>query len=470
MKEIIILMFLFVSVTANCDPIQSKVHAARTAKDNASETKLPLLNLPLLKGKTNVIYLIGDGMGVAATSAYRYYNNTSNNKVVNKTIFDEMLVGMSSTYPDDEVANVTDSAAAATALATSVKTYNGAIGVDKQHNNVGSLLDIAKERGYLTGIAVTSQINHATPAAFVAHADSRFSYNQIADQYFDLRIHGKPKVDVLLGGGQEYYIRKDRNLVQEFKDIGYQYQDDINNLNQLTKAPALGLFAPTGMTFALDSAHPLRLAEMTQKALDLLQEKPFFLMLEASQIDWCAHANDVACTMAEMHDMAETMKVIKRFIDANPNTIFVATADHSTGGLSISANGEFNIRGEYMWLSNVVKKIKATGPVIAEKLVTNKAQWMNEWTALTSLPLTPQETQKMQQALDAVTEHKTKEEMMRVQTLALSIIDYYSCTGWTSKGHTGEDVQVFSYGKDKNNFVGAMDNVDIAKKLFTYLK
>lgn len=450
MKKIILCCLLLASATADC----ATKHTA-PSKANA--------------GKTNVIYLIGDGMGVAATSAYRYYSDTSDNKVVDKSIFDEMLVGMASTYPDDEVANVTDSAAAATALATSVKTYNGAIGVDRQHNSVDSLLDAAKKRGYLTGIAVTSQINHATPAAFVAHVDSRHSYDKIADQYLDLRINGKPKVDVMLGGGQQYFIRKDRNLVQEFKDLGYQYQDNIDNLNQLTKVPALGLFAPVGLTPALDSDHPLRLAEMTQKALDLLQEKPFFLMLEASQIDWCAHANDIACTMAEMRDMAETMKVIKRFIDANPNTIFVATADHSTGGLSISANGEYNIRGEYMWLSKVVKKIKASGPVIAAKLVANKAQWQTQWMELTQLPLSPQETQKIQKALDAVSEAKTKEEMLAVQELVLTTIDYYTCTGWTTKGHTGEDVQVYSYGKDKSIFNGAMDNIDIAKKLFHYI-
>ena len=450
MKKIILCCLLLASATADC----ATKHTA-ASKANA--------------GKTNVIYLIGDGMGVAATSAYRYYSDTSDNKVVDKSIFDEMLVGMASTYPDDEVANVTDSAAAATALATSVKTYNGAIGVDRQHNSVDSLLDAAKKRGYLTGIAVTSQINHATPAAFVAHVESRHSYDKIADQYLDLRINGKPKVDVMLGGGQQYFIRKDRNLVQEFKDLGYQYQDNIDNLNQLSKVPALGLFAPVGLTPALDSDHPLRLAEMTQKALDLLQEKPFFLMLEASQIDWCAHANDIACTMAEMRDMAETMKVIKRFIDANPNTIFVATADHSTGGLSISANGEYNIRGEYMWLSKVVKKIKASGPVIAAKLVANKAQWQTQWMELTQLPLSPQETQKIQKALDAVSEAKTKEEMLAVQELVLTTIDYYTCTGWTTKGHTGEDVQVYSYGKDKSIFNGAMDNIDIAKKLFHYI-
>ena len=187
---------------------------------------------------TNIIFLVGDGMGVSYTSAYRLYQDDPVTPELETTIFDEMLVGMSSTYPDDHN-QVTDSAAAATALATGVKTFNGAIGVNPQHSPVISMLDKAKELGYSTGIAVTCQVNHATPAAFVAHADSRQSYDKIADQYLDLRINGKPKVDLILGGGQEYFIRKDRNLIKEFETLGYSYQADIKDLSKIKKLPAI---------------------------------------------------------------------------------------------------------------------------------------------------------------------------------------------------------------------------------------
>jgi alkaline phosphatase len=415
---------------------------------------------------TNIIFLVGDGMGVAYTGAYRLYQDDLATPELDTTIFDEMLVGMSSTYPNDHN-QVTDSAAAATALAAGVKTFNGAIGVNAQHVPVMSMLDKAKELGYLTGIAVTCQVNHATPAAFVAHADSRQSYEKIADQYVDLRINGKPKVDLILGGGQEYFVRKDRNLIKEFEALSYSYHSDLKDLDKIKKLPSIGLFSKGGLPPALESEHPLRLAEMTEKALVLLHsnsQKPFLLMLEASQIDWCGHANDIACAMGEMRDMAATMKLIKQFIDKNPNTIFVATADHSTGGLSIGA------RGQYQWGAGIVRNIKATAPTIARQLLASKNNWKSVWQSLTQIKLAEDEQRALDAFIVQADENNSEVIVGQVTAQVLAYIDKYSSTGWTTKGHTGEDVQIFSYGKGKSNFEGAMDNTDIAKKLFSYLK
>ena len=432
---------------------------------------LSITAVAALEPRPNIIFLVGDGMGTAYTSAYRLYQDELTTPELETTIFDEMLVGMSSTYPDDH-SLVTDSAAAATALASGVKTFNGAIGVNSQRSPVPSILDKAKELGYLTGIAVTCQVNHATPAAFVAHADSRHSYDGIANQYVDLRINGKPKVDLILGGGQEYFIRKDRNLIKEFEALGYRYEDDFKKLASIKKLPAIGLFAAIGMEPALGSQYPLRLADMTEKALSLLQPstpknqsaKPFFLMLEASQIDWCGHANDIACAMGEMRDMAATMKIIKAFIDKNPNTIFVATADHSTGGLSLGT------KGQYQWNAIVVRNVKATAPQIARKLLASKNNWKIEWQSLTQIKLADDEQKTLDTFITQADEKNGEMIVAQVTTQVLAYIDKYSSTGWTTKGHTGEDVQIFSYGKGHTTFSGAMDNTDIAKKLMAYLK
>jgi len=421
------------------------------------------------KSDTNIIFLVGDGMGAAYTTAYRLYQDDSSTAEVDRTVFDEMLVGMASTYPDDH-SLVTDSAASATALACGVKTFNGAIGVDSQHRPVDSMLDKAKQLGYLTGIAVTSQVNHATPAAFVAHADSRQSYDKIADQYLDLRINGKPKVDLILGGGLDYFIRKDRNLIKEFRTLGYSHESDIKNLSKIKQLPAIGLFASKGMEPALESSNPLRLSQMTEKALQLLQgasknsqPTPFFLLLEASQIDWCGHANDIACAMGEMHDMAVTMKIIKQFIDKNPNTIFVATADHSTGGLSLGA------KNQYQWNAKIVKNIKATAPQISRQLLANKNNWRSVWQTLTQIKLTDDEQKALDSFINQAEENTSVINISQITTQVLTYIDKYTATGWTTKGHTGEDVQIFSYGKDKQNFAGVVDNTDIAKRLMGYL-
>lgn len=427
-------------------------------------------SLAFARQPTSIIFVIADGMAPAYTSAYRYYADDPATAGIETTIFDELLVGMARTYPRDSTL-VTDSAASATALASGVKTYNGAIGVDINQQPLVSILETAKLRRYQTALVATSAINHATPASFVAHVNNRQSYDAIADQYLDQRIQGKPKVDLLLGGGRKYFRRKDRDLVQEFVQEGYRYIGSMDQLDSLTRLPALGLFADDGLVSALDSPHPLALTEMTTKALQLLKGKPFFLLIEASQIDWCGHANDIACAMAEMNDLAQTLKVAKGYVDQHPNTVLVATADHGTGGLSLGAGNH------YEWRVGAIKQIQATAGEIAERLMTNPAHWQTEWLRLTQLTLTPSQSAGMQQLMDKTRELNETHapanlrEIVKngVLTLTLALINEHTHTGWTTHGHTGEDVQIFSYGKRSQAFAGNLNNTDIAQGLFDYL-
>jgi alkaline phosphatase len=270
----------------------------------------------------NIIYMIGDGMGPAYLSAYRYYQDNPATKAVETTIYDELWVGVASTYPDDDTI-VTDSAAGATALATRIKSYNGAISVNHQHQPLTTMLEIAKAKGMHTGVVATSQINHATPASFMAHDKSRKNYNEIADDFVDNKVAGKFVADLMFGGGTKYFTRKDRNLVTEFKQAGFSYADNWQDLTKLSKLPAMALLAPVGLPSALDNPVANPLQTMTEKALQLLtpSEKGFVLMIEGSQIDWCGHANDIACAMAEMDDFAKAIKVAKAYVDSHPDTI-----------------------------------------------------------------------------------------------------------------------------------------------------
>ena len=413
----------------------------------------------------SIIYMIGDGMGPAYTSAYRYYQDDPQTKKVEATIFDHLFVGMASTYPDDKAGVVTDSAAAATALATGVKTYDGAIAVDRGKRPVKTVLEMAREQGYQTAMVVTSPINHATPAAFAAHVDSRKKYTEIANQYIDLRINDKPLVDLLIGGGRSYFDREDRNIMAEFEAQGYKLATSFNDLEKIQTLPAIALLADGGLPWALDSEDNTRLAAMTKKALSLMGKKPFFMMIEGSQIDWCGHINDIACAMAEMHDFAETVKLVKQYIDDNPNTVLVITADHSTGGLSMGVNKE------YLWRPSVIKKVKASAQKITKNLVEAGDQWAPEWEALTGISLSTEEKEKFQKTIDQLMgSPKDKNDVPgKIFGLVAKTISAHSRTGWTTAGHTGVDVQIFSYGKYAKAFSGMMDNTDIAKKIIEYL-
>ncbi len=402
----------------------------------------------------NIIYMIGDGMGPAYTSAYRYYQDDPSTKVVDPTVFDSMLTGMAHTYPDDDTV-VTDSAAGATALATATKSYNGAIAVDTKKEDLKTMLEIAKEKGMTTALVATSQINHATPASFAAHNEARGNYDDIANDYIDNKINGKLPVDLMLGGGTQYFIRDDRNLVNEFVAAGYQYSDNFAQLDQIEQVPAIGLYAAKGLPFALDS-DKARLTKMTKKALSLLEQNnnPFFIMIEGSQIDWCGHANDIACAMAEMNDFAGAISAAKEFIAKNPDTILVVTADHSTGGLTIGA------QGQYKWEADVVKGVKATAGVLAERLMASedmKTQWESE----SGLEYTKEREVLLTQA------KQVGEEALVMAVKKL--ISEASFTGWTTSGHTAIDVQVFAHGAGYEQFIGSQNNTEIATKLISFI-
>jgi alkaline phosphatase len=403
----------------------------------------------------NIIFMIGDGMGPAYTTAYRYYMDDKSTPDVEQTVFDSILVGMARTYPDDKTV-VTDSAAAATALSTGQKTYNGAIAVSTDKKPIKTMLEVAKEKGMTTALVATSQVNHATPASFVAHNDYRRNYDDIANDFVDNRIKGKLPVDLILGGGTEYFIRDDRDIVEEFKKAGYIYTDSLSSLHSLDKLPAIGLFAPKGLPHAIDQ-DPNRLEKMTSKALSLLDkqsDKGFFAMIEGSQIDWCAHSNDIACAMHEMHDFANAIKAVKHYIDSHPDTLLVVTADHSTGGVTLGANGQ------YRWERDVVKGIKGSAEPIAKQLFA--AQDMeNVWVTQTSLAFDKQTQLKLKNAKNI--------DLKALTNTVKQIINEASYTGWTTTGHTAVDVQVFAYGQGAEHFIGGQNNTDIAAKLLEFI-
>lgn len=421
----------------------------------------------------NIIMIIGDGMGPAYTSAYRYYKDDPSTKIIEETVFDRTLVGMSSTYPARISGYVTDSAAGATALATGHKTYNGAIALDVNKKPVETVLERAKKDGKSIGVVVTSQVNHATPAGYLAHNVSRQNYNEIADSYVD----NGWKTDILLGGGWKYFIRKDRNLVAELQAKGVKYIDHYAQLSDLpANKPVLGLFANKGLPWALDDTNKHRLSLMTKAAINHLvaakNPNGFFMLIEGSQIDWGGHGNDIIDAMGEMDDLAKTLEYLEGFVKHHPDTLVVITADHSTGGLSVAANGK------YEWNPNVLRTMQHSANYIAEQLVKHKitakaADQLFNFT-LKQEELSSLIESKKAPKKDATHNLYADDHASKIQKAVLksvkALINTRTNTGWTSSGHTAVDVPVFAFGADKALFYGYEDDTDIAKKLFGLLK
>ncbi|UOQ42539.1 alkaline phosphatase [Halobacillus salinarum] len=334
----------------------------------------------------NVIVFIGDGMGAAHREAIRLAAKGLNGKLA---MNDMPYIGQVHT---SSTSMVTDSAAAATAMASGVKTYNGAVGVNEDKKPVKTILEMAERKGKSTGLVTTSQITDATPAAFASHVTDRSMQSDIAKQY--LMNH----VDVLLGGGEDFWYpegeegefqdnpKKDPsekskgtqgNLVKKAKHLGYDYVTNTEDLMKSRDNKILGLFANEEMF----EKHPegegdlydpeVSLTDMTKKSIDTLSKnkRGFFLMVEEEATDEMSHANNADLTLKSGQELDKSVQIAKDYAKKHRDTLVLVAADHETGGLTIEDVSQSDESGDGM--------SKEDGPFdVAE----SDSQFMIDWT------------------------------------------------------------------------------------------
>ena len=301
----------------------------------------------------NLIYLIGDGMGLSHVSMLMLeegYGTTAFDRAQN--------IALITTYSANN--RVTDSAAAGTALATGHKTGNGMLGVLPDSTAAESIMAGASpagmppggggtrqgtRAGMPAGIVVTSTLQHATPGAFYAHVPYRRQYQRISDQ-----LAGSD-LTVAFGGGLKYAEASEREDgvpgIERLRDRGFRVLTDPSQLDTLSRGPVMGFFAD-GHLPKMSEGRGDYLERAIRKALEILsreageRDRGFILMVEGSQIDLRAHDNDAEGVLAEMRDFDRAVAAAMDFADRHPGTLVVVTADHETGGLSIpSADVDF---------------------------------------------------------------------------------------------------------------------------------
>lgn len=417
----------------------------------------------------NVIFLVGDGMGPAYNTAYRYFADNPDTKEIERTAFDDYLVGTQQTHSDDEKENITDSAAAGTAISTGYKTYNGAIGVDKQQNDLETVLERAKKIGKSTGLVSTAEITDATPAAYTANVDDRDKKDEIAQQFYNQRIQNQHKIDVMLGGGAKYFGKENGNITEQFKNDGYGVVTNRQQLENAKEDQLLGLFADKNMPLEIDADDDQpELADMQNAALDRLSknDKGFFLMVEGASIDKQGHSNDVTGVMSEMEAFEKAFANAIDYAKANPDTLVVATADHSTGGLSMGEGGI------YEWNPVPIQQMKHSGKWMTEQIADGKGV-EETIRAGYGFDLTSKEIKAIQQEADQLKQldEESDDYEKQQQKLADAIqapINKKSNTGWTTTGHTGVDANTYAFGPGADQFQGNIDNTDNAKNIFNF--
>lgn len=336
-KSLIVIIFLSLALTAA---------TARKVEKN-----------PQVK---NVIYLIGDGMGLGAVSSLLLSEDA-------ETGFEQApVIGLSETCSANN--HVTDSPAGGTALATGVRTRNGYLGVDPDGKQLTSILRKARMMGKKTSIVVNTTLTEATPAAFYAGVTSRKKTYDIAKQFTE------SEVDIAIGAGLDHFINRpdSLDLTATLIEKGYDVYLHWETVLKTSSDKFVGILplvdvhrresgrknagAAEGQEVCLaaqlaaaseenDGAHlsepEIYLEKATAKALEILSRNNkdgFFLMVESAIIDGYGHNNDTEGMIVEMKEFDNTLRQLVAYVNEHPGTLLVVTADHETGGVGVDYN------------------------------------------------------------------------------------------------------------------------------------
>ncbi|MEB0004379.1 alkaline phosphatase [Cryobacterium sp. MDB1-18-2] len=452
---------------------------------------------------TNVIYLLGDGMGRTHVTAARERYYGAAGKLAMETL---PAQGFVSTYAVEKLSGqpgatdfkpnpVTDSASAATAWSSGVKTYNAALGVDAKGTVVPTMMELAKKAGYRTGNVSTAEITDATPAGQMSHALARGCqgpvYSDAACQ--DLSITGAAlptsdvrvtpiadqiarngTADVILGGGLSRFDAADETAL---KGQGYSVLGSITGQSIATKADlaaasgakVFGLFNKGNLTVektkqdnpsSVQAQEPT-LSEMTSKAIDLLQKgknnadkndrsgkggQGFYLQIEGALIDKRSHANDAAQTLGEMKAFDDAVAIVKDFAKRDGHTLVIVTADHECAGFNIIEKGTFTNAEAGTPPANVDSGNSANN----------------------STPTRPSNSKDAARSSGIVNGAGAADPKnfgpatFRTPTDAAGVVDGSPDAGlwltYLSGNHTGADVPVFATGPGSDQLQGTIDN------------
>ena len=377
----------------------------------------------------NVIFVLGDGLGPAHRDAIQLSKVGPYDRLTMDRLPYQGMVG---TNAEDPETFVTDSAAGATSLATGVKTYNDSINVDNGGDRLTSIMKQAKAQGKAIGVVTTSQVTDASPAAFGgASVPNRDAQSEIARQLIE-----DVKVDVILGGGEDYWYPEGNegaypddpadeevsqsnrgNLVNRARNLGYDYVSDPADLDGAEGRKILGLFAneemfeqnPEGEGDVYDPDPTL--PKMTRKAISVLSKDPqgFFLFAEEEAVDEMSHNNNGRLMLKSGRAMDRTVSEAKFYADGNDETLLITTADHECGGLTVESIDD---------------------PEYPDESGGNEG---NENANLS-----------------------TEDGPFEVANS-----DYQMILDWTTTGHTGVDVPLTASGPGARNLVGNYENTEV---------
>jgi len=424
----------------------------------------------------NVILFIGDGMSVPQRMVAEEFSiKTGNGKLAMNA-----LPCHSTTRTCSASSLVTDSAAAATAIACGEKTRNGMLGVDKDGNRLESCAEAAKQAGLKVGIVTSVTINHATPAGFYAHRKHRSMLYEIGLDLIASRF------DMFLGGGlagangrtdsPEYR----GNLYALAAEEGWTVAEGREAFDSLCAegpVPGRRIWWRSGereLPYAIDKAgdDKPRLPELTKLALDFLQDG-FFLMVEGGRIDYAGHANEAATNLRDLLELDDAVKMALEFQKSHPDTLVIVTGDHETGGMSMGFAGT----GYAFYMERLASQT-CSSAAFEKRYEALRKEKGSACTFEDAIPLVEQSYgllfandgsgNPMVLKEDEIESLKKHFKGDGFGDKLRRIMQERAGVGWTSSAHTGLPVLTTASGPCAGLFTGLNDNTDISKKIKSF--
>ncbi len=424
---------------------------------------------PKVKTPKYVFLFIGDGMGFKHVAATEAFKKATTGKPLAFTAFP--VTGEIATRCANKA--VTDSAAAGTALACGTKVNYHVLGIDPKGKKLTSVATIVKAAGMRVGITTSVTLNHATPAAFYAHAKSRNLYDDIAKQ-----LPGS-KFDFFAAGDVVVKKLKHDAVYKLYRDAGYSVVFGREGLAALKPGtPAIALHkakhsdALPRHILAANKKRPdhITLPDITEKAIELLDNpKGFFLMVEGGAIDWASHANAGATTVYETLDFDAAVAVAMKFYRVHPaDTLIIVTADHETGGMRFDPKGDIALLAKQAGSDNTLKRI------VSEAIKKNVpfTPLLKAMETFFGLEFTGEERTKLEKIHTGILTKKTAKsktslygKTSSLAAAATKIANQRAGITWQTGGHSSANVPVYAIGTGSEHFTGKRDNTYIAIKL-----
>lgn len=439
-----------VTPTPNAEPI---VITTDAPSPQSEPTALPQ---PQLK---YIFLLIGDGMGYAQIQAASEALSAAKRDPLSFLDFPVQA----SVKTSNILGEVTDSAAAATAISTGEKTINSYLGVNQTKNRIETVAETLRNIGRKIGILTTVSLDHATPAGFYAHVDSRRSYSTITDDLFASGF------DYFAGGGfhntPDAPVHAEENgytLIHSFEEA------PVSTDGRLILTSSL-IFGDYGVLPAIDGgARTDWLKKATDLAITrLTSPSGFFMMVEGGRIDYFCHYNDAASFVGELLDFDKAVQSALAFYALHPEeTLVLVTADHETGDVSFtegdrSALLRQTISSDTCDNTLVADCIAAKTPFDQALPLFTSAFGLTDLTADETAILKDAYYRTIQNSTSGNTSDEESGVYDPITTACIQLVAARAGVIFGSGGHTAKDVPLYAIGFGSEFFSGTYENTHI---------